>query len=334
VIGGKDYMSGNQLVSVITHFLNGERFMEEAIESVIEQSYEQWELLLINDGSSDGSEEIARRYAERYPEKVRYIEHEGCRNLGMSASRNAGVREGRGELIAFLDADDVWMRRKLEEQVEIMEREPEAAMVYGRTLYWFSWSESGAGSQRDSMKNPRILTDRIIEPPLLLIKFLRYETPVPCPSDILVRREAIARAGGFEESFRRIFTDQAFYAKLCLRQSVFVSDRCWFKYRKHPASAVSVVEKAGQLRSARLAYLSWLEEYLSMEEIDDGEVWRALKWAQRRCRYPALSRLPEHAHYRGLIMKEMLRQAARQVLPGAVHRRLRRHWRNLTGQSR
>ena len=78
------------MISVIIIFLNAERFIEEAIESVFDQNYGDWELLLVDDGSSDASSAIARRYTEQHPEKVYYFEHAGHENRGMSASRNLG----------------------------------------------------------------------------------------------------------------------------------------------------------------------------------------------------------------------------------------------------
>ena len=87
---------GEALVSIVVIFLDEERFIEEAIESVIAQIYGNWELLLVDDGSSDGSTEIALRYAERHSGKVRYLEHSGHRNRGMSASRNPGIRQLKG----------------------------------------------------------------------------------------------------------------------------------------------------------------------------------------------------------------------------------------------
>src|SRR5215470_3934185 len=108
-------MTLEPVVSVVTIFLNAERFIEGALESVFAQTYESWELLLVDDGSTDGSTAIARRFADRNPERVRYIEHAGHVNRGMSASRNAGACAARGIYVAFLDADDVWLSHKLEE---------------------------------------------------------------------------------------------------------------------------------------------------------------------------------------------------------------------------
>src|SRR5216684_3354263 len=102
-------MMNRPLTSVIMIFLNAEKFIQEAIESVFAQGYDSWELLLVDDGSTDSSTVLALRYAEQYPVKVRYIEHEGHQNRGMSASRNLGIRHAQGEYLAFLDADDVWL---------------------------------------------------------------------------------------------------------------------------------------------------------------------------------------------------------------------------------
>jgi glycosyltransferase involved in cell wall biosynthesis len=131
-------VSRKPLVSGIIIFLNAERFIQEAIESVFAQAYAAWELLLVDDGSTDGSTAIARRYAAQHPGRVRYLEHPGHRNHGISASRNLGIRNAKGAYIALLDADDVWLPYKLERQVAILDSQPEASMVYGSTQYWYS----------------------------------------------------------------------------------------------------------------------------------------------------------------------------------------------------
>lgn len=89
-------MSEAPLVSVVTIFLDAERFIEEAIESVFAQTYDRWELLLVDDGSTDRSRDVARRYAARYPSRVRYLEHPGHQNRGMSPSRNLGIAHAAG----------------------------------------------------------------------------------------------------------------------------------------------------------------------------------------------------------------------------------------------
>ncbi|HYP26929.1 MAG TPA: glycosyltransferase family A protein [Blastocatellia bacterium] len=316
-------MNNRPLVTVITVFLNAEKFIEEAVESVLAQTYGRWELLLVDDGSTDDSTEIALAYARSHPHKIRYLQHPGHENLGISASQNLGIREARGEYVAFLDADDVWESEKLSEQVEILGAHPEAAMVYGATRYWYSWTGHPQDSGRDLFIAPGVPPDSLVKPPGLLVQFLRQEIPIPCPSDVLARREAVIDVGGFEESFRRIFTDQAFYAKLCLKWPVFVAGRCWFKYRKHPESAVSVVKERGGMRAARLTYLNWVEGYLNDHGVADMEVRRALRAARRKCLHPGFYRQAARIKYRALIARESLRSIARRMLPAPAVRFLR-----------
>src|SRR5262245_22998194 len=124
------------VVSCIIIFYNAERFIQEAIDSVFAQTYSDWELLLVDDGSVDSSSEIARRIAEIHPERVRVVEHQRHGNCGMSASRNLGIRSSHGKYVAFVDSDDVLTERQLEQQVAILDAHPAAAGVFGKTRYW------------------------------------------------------------------------------------------------------------------------------------------------------------------------------------------------------
>jgi glycosyltransferase involved in cell wall biosynthesis len=158
---------------------------------------------LVDDGSTDGSSNIALQYVKNYPEKVVYLEHEAHQNKGISASRNFGIFHARGEYIAFLDADDIFLPEKIEKQIEIFSSEPEAAMIYGATQYWYSWTGNLEDIRRDYIWNSfGVKPNCLIEPPKQLPILLRYGL-YPCMCSLLVRRAAIKRVGGFEESFKR-----------------------------------------------------------------------------------------------------------------------------------
>lgn len=223
-------MVSKALVSIVTPFYNCKKFFQETIQSVFTQTYENWELLLVDDNSIDGSTEIALRYAAEYPQKVRYFEHEDHQNRGQSASRNLGVRNARGEYIAFLDHDDVWLPDKLERQASIMDSLPEAGMIYGATQYWHSWTGKLEDKHRDHVPELPVKPGTLVAPPKLLLDSYPLGTgKAPCTGSLLMRREAVERAGGFEESFkgeRCLYEDQAFLVKVYLNEFVYVAGEC------------------------------------------------------------------------------------------------------------
>ncbi|KAB2833143.1 MAG: glycosyltransferase family 2 protein, partial [Candidatus Dadabacteria bacterium] len=175
----------NPLVSVIVPYFNAERFLRETVESVLSQTYTEWELLLVDDGSSDGSAGIALEFADKYKDRVRVLEHPGHINAGLPRTRNLGLGHCRGKYVALLDADDVWFPDKLKEQVAILESAAEAAMVYGVSEYWYSWLGEGHDGQSDYKPELGVKPNGIVNPPQLLILALKSEAPTPCPSDIL-----------------------------------------------------------------------------------------------------------------------------------------------------
>lgn len=238
-------------------FLNEERFLQEAIDSVFSQTYESWELLLVDDGSTDASTEIALRCAGKYPGKVRYLEHEDHQNRGMSTSRNLGVRHAKGKYISYLDGDDAWLPGKLEQQVAILESKPEAVLVYGPLQRWYSWTGDPEDVQRDDLyglhaPGGHINPDTLIKPPKLLALFLRSKQLIP--AGVMVQREVIERVGGSEDVFRGSYEDAAVLVKVCLTSAVFVSSEWLYKYRIHPNSFCRVEKKLRQSSSSRLFF--------------------------------------------------------------------------------
>jgi glycosyltransferase involved in cell wall biosynthesis/SAM-dependent methyltransferase len=327
---GAQVMPSGPLVSVIVPFWNTRAFIGEAIDSVLAQTFPAGELLLVDDGSSDRSTDIAKGYAERFPERIRYVEHEGHQNRGVAASRNLGVRHAKGRYIAFLDADDVWLPNKLARQTAILESEPDAAMVCGPSQFWYSWTGRPEDLARDYVKDLRITPAGLVRPPTLLISSLTRGTFVANPSTIIIRREALDRVGGFEESFVgpvQTFEDDAFLAKVQLRESVFVGTECWSRYRRHENSLLSIMTDRGRTGAGRLFYLRWLERYLVQQQVDVEEIWDALRRALWPYRHPVLHTIGKAA---GLLsisnVKGLLLQAARHRLPSPVHRWLRAQW--------
>ena len=118
------------LISCVIPVFNGERFLREAIESILAQSYESVEIVVVDDGSTDGSREVAATFGAR----VRSISQE---NAGPAAAKNTGIEESTGAYLAFLDADDLWVPEKLELQMERFAARPELDISVGQVQnFW------------------------------------------------------------------------------------------------------------------------------------------------------------------------------------------------------
>ena len=316
------------LVTAVIIFLNTEKFLQEAIESVIDQTYDSWELMLVDDGSTDGSTAIAKQYAEQYPTKIRYLEHPGHQNRGMSASRNLGIRSGTGEYIALLDSDDLWLPRKLEDQVALLNAQPEAAMLYGRTQFWHSWTGNFKDFELDYYTNLGLAPNRLVQPPELLTLFLKDEHTIASTCSILLRRSAYEQFGGFEENFRDMYEDMVFYTKLYLESPVYVTDGCWDRYRQNPNGCNAIATREGRFHPtkvnvARRTFLTWIETYLSKQGWEGTEVWEVLQkelWPYQHPLTHSFVSIPQNLKQQ---TRRVIRFVGRRTLPIATRRWLR-----------
>jgi peptidoglycan/xylan/chitin deacetylase (PgdA/CDA1 family)/glycosyltransferase involved in cell wall biosynthesis len=244
---------------------------------VLAQDFGDFELLLIDDGSTDSSTAIARRYETSDP-RIRYFEHPGHANRGMSATRNLGLSMARGEFVAFIDADDRWRKSKLAEQVELLDRLPGVDAIGGAVNYW----KSHSGGEDRIIPTGHVRGRPIPPGEATLALYPLGKADAPSMSDLMLRRESIARVGGFEEKFENAYEDQAFLAKLYLNSTLYFTDAIWSDYRLHDRSCMAQVKRHGSYHDARRAFLMWFENYVDLStHRDDEQLRRALKRALR-----------------------------------------------------
>jgi len=174
-------------VSVTIPVYNAERFISETIESVISQTYTDWEIVAVDDGSKDGSLEILRAFEKRLPEKIRVFSK---KNSGVALARNTGIEGSKGEYIALLDHDDLWMPGKLERQVKLLDSNKEIGLVYS-DAYLFRERESRTRTAFSTLKPFR---GRVFDK-LLWENFIVVSTAV-------IRREAFNKVGMFDPKYR------------------------------------------------------------------------------------------------------------------------------------
>jgi glycosyltransferase involved in cell wall biosynthesis len=165
-------------VSVVIPVYNGERYLGAAIESVLAQTRPPYEVLVVDDGSEDGSAAVARSYGAA----VRYVHqpHQGAG--GAARARNRGVELARGELLAFLDADDLWVPEKLELQTAALAAASGPAMVFGHTRQFIS--------------------PDLDEPARRRLQCPPEGVPACVPGAMVVSRDDFLRVGPFEASWR------------------------------------------------------------------------------------------------------------------------------------
>lgn len=312
------------LISIVLIFFNEERFIQESIESVLAQTYTYWELLLVDDGSSDGSTGIAQSYSQRYPHKIKYLEHKNHQNLGMSSSRNLGFQHSEGEYICFLDADDVWLPLKLEQQFYIMQEHNKAAFVCGRTIWWYAWANQSTDLPQDFAQEFSVPSNTLVQPPQLLLMFLEDEWLTL--HDLLIRREAIETVGGYEDSFTDMYEDQVFHAKLGLNFEAFISDKIWCKYRQHEKACTSESHTSGRYLSSRKKYLLWLKGYLQEKDFKYTQVSQVLQEKLFATQYPRMARFYTGFQTITKPIKALSLECARRILPEDVKHWLWAHW--------
>jgi glycosyltransferase involved in cell wall biosynthesis len=205
-------------VSVIIPVYNCDRYIGQAIESVLGQTYTDYELLVIDDGSTDSTPEQVNYWSDR----LRYIRQE---NQGVAVARNHGLQLAQGELIAFLDADDWFLPDKLAAQVAMFDQQPQLGIVH-------------SGWQRVSAAGDRLLDVKPWQtiPELTLESWLHWK-PV-LPSAMMFRRKWLLKTDGFDPRF-----PPAEDTDLVLRLSLMGCQATWLPqittcYRQHDASAM------------------------------------------------------------------------------------------------
>ncbi|HYW31413.1 MAG TPA: glycosyltransferase [Gemmatimonas sp.] len=299
-------------VSVVMPVYNAAHYLGEALESVRAQSFEDWELVLVDDGSTDGSLELGLRAAQEHPDRIRLIRHSNGDNLGSSTSRNRGLQAARGALVSFLDADDVWFPNALTVQLAMLESYPDAAMVYAAAELWYSWTGEKADSERDVVPDLLVAADILHGPKSLLQIFLAQSSVTPCTGTVMVRRDIAMSLGGFEDGFAGLFDDQVFYAKVALQHGIVRSPETILRYRQHPGSMCAT--RTDEVAPARARYLDWMEQYADESGVADSRLTSMI--AEQRAKLageePACGRTATTLPVR------VARRVVRSVLPARV----------------
>ncbi|MEM8830638.1 MAG: glycosyltransferase family A protein [Cyanobacteria bacterium P01_G01_bin.19] len=305
-------------ISIVIPAYNAAQTITETIESVQQQTVDDWELIVVNDGSTDNTLEVLQQIVEL---RLKII---SAPNGGVSAARNLGMAQARGQYIAFLDADDLWVADKLELQLEALEQNPNAIVAYSWTCFM--------DEQQDGYvyhPSPPYQYAGDVYPQLLQRDFIHSG------SNTLVRKSALDRVGGFD-SRCDICEDWDMWVRLAAIGGFVVVPQHQIMYRRAAGSSTSSVErmyeqtsyaidKAFQAAPDHLQYIrrqteANLHMYIAslylQHGIESAKVQKAaqhIRWSLQK--YPLVLR-------QGYVQKLMIKFALRSLLPGQLGRNI------------
>lgn len=203
----------NELVSIIMPSYNTANFISETIESVLAQTYSNWELIIVDDCSTDDTDAVVCPYLA--DDRIRYLKNE--KNSGAAVSRNRALREARGKWVAFLDSDDLWFPEKLEKQISFMKNKG----------YHFSYTNY-IEMNEDSAPNGRRITG-----PKKITKHGMYNYCWPGCLTVMYDVETI---GLIQIADIKKNNDYAMWLKVCKKSDCYLLDETLAKYRKRGGS--------------------------------------------------------------------------------------------------
>lgn len=203
----------NDLVSIIMPSYNTVNYIGETIESVLAQTYENWELIIVDDCSTDNTDEEVTSYLD--DKRIRYIKND--KNSGAAISRNRALREAKGRWIAFLDSDDLWEATKLDEQIQFMKKND----------YHFSYTNYIEIDEK-SMPNGRMVTG-----PKKISKTGMYNY---CWPGCLTVMYDVKKVGLIQINDIKKNNDYAMWLKVCKKEKCYLLDKPLARYRKRKGS--------------------------------------------------------------------------------------------------
>ena len=222
------------LVSVIIPVFNAERYLAEAIESVLVQAVKPLEIIVVNDGSTDESGKVANTFKD----DICYLHQE---NRGASAARNFGILQAKGSLLAFIDADDIWLSNKLELQINALEEDSTLDMVFGNV-------EQFVSPELDAENRNRLRSE--------LKKIPGYSV-----GSMLIKRESFQQVGPFKENLqfaefldwlnraKEIKLDYKMLPEVVMKRRIHTMNQGLYK-RQHMKDYVKVLKAALDRRRA------------------------------------------------------------------------------------
>jgi glycosyltransferase involved in cell wall biosynthesis len=249
------------MISVIMPAYNGEQFIAQSIMSVLNQTFTDFELIVVDDGSTDRTAEIVSGI-QRQDDRVRFLRQE---NSGQAAARNIGISKSQGDLIAFLDQDDLWIEQKLELQTKAIEASGADIVFSGGYIF------SGADVTCETISFAQ-LEGKLSGPEMFRLLFIENRIPI---LTAIVRKEALASVGPLEEDRRyQNADDYDLWLRLAAAGATFLAlPERLVRYRAHSAQASS---NTVRMLQAELAVLQKHQNVALLSREDKSRRFRSV----------------------------------------------------------
>ena len=271
-------------VGVIVPAFNAARTLPIALESVALQTFDDWQILLVDDGSTDNTAEVAAPFLDRFGAKILYIVQE---NRGLPAARNAAIRASTAEFFALLDADDVWLPCRLAESVKVLRERPQAGLAYGGIT-----TIDQEGRLGETFAGNRRFAEGRIAPRIYM-----RQVDLPCPT-LTFRGKCLDEVGLFDETMRAT-EDRDLWLRIALRYEVAFVPRVLAYYRVSPSSMTTDLERMLQ------AQVRFIEKHYGAP----GCGWAARRIALSQCYRQRADALSDR-HQRRAALASSLRAVA------------------------
>lgn len=273
-------------VSVLISTYNCAKYLPEAIDSALNQTYQNFEIILIDDGSTDHTRAIVEEYQKRYPEKIRYIYQE---NQGLAIARNTGIKAAQSDYLALLDADDIWCPERLKKGMETIESNPGIGLVHANIT---RIDENGM-TLSTPIRDLKYLTG-----PMFENIFLR-KADISCPT-VLFRKACCDDVGLFDphlarlgcedrelwlriaRKFKIVYIDQIFALYRMRLNSMSNNQQKMLKARLYVVDKFSPSEENDRLRCLALAkiYRDLGDEHLFRQQFEHAkeQYWKSISF--------------------------------------------------------
>jgi glycosyltransferase involved in cell wall biosynthesis len=232
------------LVSVIIPLYNGGKYIESTLMSVLSQTFNNYEILVVNDGSTDDGPKKVLTIIEKYPGHIQLISHSDGRNHGIAASRNLAIKRAQGMWIAFIDQDDLWLPEKLEKQMRAVNQFPEADIIYGKVSFI-----DDKGGQIRIRGMHTTYGKGVPENPQNIFKELIQEDFIPNLT-VLVRKRCIEKVGLLDEGPHHEYEDWLLLSKISFYYKFLFLPELLGAWRLHDNNYSEHIFKSGQFCSA------------------------------------------------------------------------------------